>query len=167
MKCSDVLLRLEAYWAEELTGAERADFDAHLEGCAECRYLVEGRELLSDLADPELARMVLTEPPPLPDDFTERVMARVEAERPRPFAFLWPWLRGHWSIHQYASVAYALAATLVVVSLGNRFFLWSQATDRLAVWTAKGQAYWAAIEAWAGPVSDRLLSMWYALTALV
>ena len=167
MKCSDVLRRLEAYWDDELTEAERADFDAHLRSCVACRDLVEGRDLIGDLDDPELARLVLDEPPPLPADFTDRVMARVEAERPRPFALLWPWLQGQWSIHQYASVAYALAATLVVVSLGNRIFLWSQATDRLAVWTAKGQAYWAAIQAWSGPLSDRLLSMWYAFTAFL
>jgi len=167
LKCSDVLRRLEAYWDDALTEAERAAFDAHLGTCPACRDLVEGRDLLHDLDDPELARRVLHEPPPLPADFTARVMARVEAERPRPFALLWPWLQGSWTVHQYASAAYALAATLVVVSLGSRVFLWSQATDRLAVWAAKGQAYWAAFQAWSGPLSERLLGMWHALTAML
>ena len=167
VRCSDVLLQLESYWARELPEPERRALEAHLACCEDCRLLAEGHELAADLDDPELARLVLTEPPPLPDDFTDRVMARVAAEKPRPFNLLWPWLRTRWSAHQYASLAYALCATFVVVSLGNGLFLWSQATSRLAVWAARGQAYWAALEAHAAPFSQRLLSVWYALTAFL
>jgi len=167
VNCSDLHRQLEAYWAQALGEDERRACEAHLAVCDDCRFLVEGRDLLADLNDPEVERLVLMEPPPLPDDFTARVMERVAAEQPRPFSLLWPWLRTKWSVHQYASVAYALCATILVVSLGNGLLLWGQSTDRLAVWMARGQAYWAAAEAYAAPFSQWLHSLWYALAAFL
>lgn len=113
-----------------------------------------------NLADPELQRLVLTEPSPLPPDFTDRVMELAIAERPHGVHVVWPWLRRKWSGRQYASVAYAMSATLMVVSAGELLFLWNQTTDKLGVLAVQGQAYWDAILAYAGSAGGALASAW-------
>lgn len=166
MECKVVRQFLDAYWNQELGEEQMRAIDEHLSGCDECLRLLGGQELLADLADPELERLMLT-PPPLPESFTAQVMERVTEEQSSLLNIIGSWLKQHWIQHQYASMAYALAATIVVVSAGNWLFLWSESTDRLSVWTAQAQAYWAAFQAYVVPVSERLFSMWQALTALL
>jgi len=131
----------------------------HLSRCEACRREYRAlEELNAALADPLLWAEVLADPAPLPADFSDRVMARVQAEHGNGFHLVLPWLRQRWSRGQYVSLAYALGATTVVVSLGNMLFLWSQCTQRLAVWAAQGLAFWAALQA----RLDAFLSGWVA-----
>lgn len=158
---------LDAYLNQALADEQSREVEEHLNQCDECfRHLTQSMELLADLEDPELERMVLDEPPPLPDDFTAQVMQRVEAERPRRVNVIWPWLRRNWSRRQFASVAYAMSATMVVVSAGNLLFLWNESTNRLAVWGAQIQAYWIALQASLGPVAEWFSALWNTLLHL-
>lgn len=166
MECEAVRRYLDAYWNQELAEEQMRAIDEHLTGCDDCLRFMGGPDLLADLNDPEMERLMLT-PPPLPESFTAEVMERVAAEQSSLLNLIGAWLKQHLVQHQYASMAYALAATIVVVSAGNQLFLWSQSTDRLSVWTAQGQAYWAAFQAYVLPVSERLFSMWQSLTALL
>jgi predicted anti-sigma-YlaC factor YlaD len=168
VECKVVRQFLDAYLNQALGDEQMQAIEEHLFGCDECfRALSESQELLTDLEDSELQRMVLTEPPPLPEDFTALVMQRIEDEQPKKVNVIWPWLRKHWTRRQYASVAYAMSATMVVVSAGNLLFLWNESTGRLAVWASQGQAYWDAFQAYMAPVGDWLLYVWQALTALL
>lgn len=168
MECKVVRQFLDAYLNQALGDDQMKGIEEHLFECDECfAALSESQELLVDLADPELQRAVLTEPPPLPDDFTARVMQRIEDEQPKKVNVIWPWLRKHWTRRQYASVAYAMSATMVVVSAGNLLFLWNESTDRLAVWAAQGQAYWEAFQAFTAPAFQWLGQAWQALMALL
>lgn len=168
MECKVVRQFLDAYLNQALGDEQQKAVEEHLFECDECfRALSESQDLLADLQDPELQRMVLTEPPPLPADFTPQVMQRIEDEHPKKVNVIWPWLRKHWTRRQYASVAYAMSATMVVVSAGNLLFLWNESTDRLAVWAAQGQAYWEAFQAFTAPAVEWLGHVWQALTALL
>ncbi|MFZ5815724.1 MAG: anti-sigma factor family protein [Bacillota bacterium] len=168
MECKAVRQSLDAYLNQALGDEQTQAMEEHLFACDDCfQALREGQELLAGLEDPELQRMVLTEPPPLAEDFTALVMQRIEDEHPRRVTLIWPWLRKHWTRRQYASVAYAMSATMVVVSAGNLLFLWNESTDRLSVWAAQGQAYWEALQAFTAPALEWLLYVWQALTALL
>jgi len=111
--------------------------------------------------------LITYEPAPLPADFTALVMQRVLAEQPKGINLVWPWLRQKWSRRQYASVAYAMTATMVVVSAGNIFFLWNESTNRLALWGVQAQAYWDASQAYMGVPGDYITSAWHALLTLL
>lgn len=168
MECKVVRQFLDAYSNQALGDEQMKAIEEHLFTCDNCfQAYTESQEFLVDLADPELQRMVLTEPPPLPDDFTATVLQRIEAEKPQGVNVIWPWLRRHWTRRQYASVAYAMSATMVVVSAGNGLFLWNKSTDRLAVWVAQGEAYWSALVAYLGPVFEWFNNLGQALSALL
>ncbi len=155
MECKVVRQLLDAYLNQALGDEQTRVIDEHLVDCDECfRAVTENQVLLDDLDDPELQRMVLDEPPPLPEDFTAQVMQRIEDEHPKKVNVIWPWLRKHWTRRQYASVAYAMSATMVVVSAGNLLFLWNESTDRLAVLSAQVQAYWDAFQAFTHPIAE-------------
>jgi anti-sigma factor RsiW len=64
--------RAQRFLDDLLPGAEAAEARAHLSGCQGCRLLVASYRALADALDG-------LEAPPLPADFTEGVMARVEA----------------------------------------------------------------------------------------
>jgi anti-sigma factor RsiW len=167
VECKEVRQFLDAYLSQALGDEQTKAIEEHLFTCDECfKALSESQELLADLEDPELQRAVLTEPPPLPEDFTAQVMQRIEDEHPRKVHVIWPWLRKHWTRRQYASVAYAMSATMVVVSAGNLLFLWNESTDRLAVWAAQGQAYWEAFQAFLAPSLEWLAQVWQSLITL-
>lgn len=158
---------LDAYLDQALGEEQMATIEEHLAECDACfSLLAERQEPLDDLEDPMLQRMVLAEPPSLSPDFTAQVMQRVEAEQPAKVRSIRPWLWKNWTRRRYSSVAYAMSATMVVVSAGNLLFLWNKSTDRLAVWAAQGQAYWEALQAYVGPALNWLLDVWQALTAL-
>lgn len=174
MECKVVRPRLAAFLELELGPEQVEAVELHLEVCDECygRLLEiqaarEDRELLGELADPVLGRMMTAEPPPLPPDFTARVMRRMEAEQPARVRPRGSWLRRSWLRRRYASAAYAMSATMLVVSAGNLLFLWNESTDRLAVWYAQGQAYWDALQAVLAPALEWLFNLWQSLFALL
>lgn len=103
MQCTEVESLLGHYLSEQLDLRRRRTVEKHLKACLSCqRVLAEERELHILLADPELhvladqldegllmgaaldAGTPLPEPAPLPDDFTARVLARLEAETLAP-----------------------------------------------------------------------------------
>lgn len=167
MECQEVRQYLGRYLDSALDDEQSLGVETHLNECDACwQELTAMRDLTLDLEDPGLQRMVLTDPTPLPTDFTDRVMERVMAERPHGVNVVWPWLRQKWSRRQYASVAYAMSATLMVVSAGELLFLWNQTTDKLGVMAVQGQAYWEAIQAYAGSAGEYLASFWQWLAGL-
>lgn len=168
MECKVVRQFLDAYLAQALGDEQSKAVEEHLFSCDECfQAMTESQVLMSDLDDPELQHMVLNEPPPLPEEFTARVMQRIEDEHPKKVNVIWPWLRKHWTRRQYASVAYAMSATMVVVSAGNLLFLWNESTDRLAVLGAQIQAYWDAFQAFTHPVAEWFSMILEALSGLL
>lgn len=149
MTCAEARKLRDAYLNQELTEAEALDFEAHVNECETCwRELIALQDLGFDLDDPVLQQMVMSEPTPLPADFTEQVMARVEAERPRGVNVVWPWVRRKWSHRQVASVAYAMSATAVVVGAGEMLYLWNQTTNQLGILAIQFQAYLDASHAY-------------------
>jgi hypothetical protein len=128
---------------------------------------VELRDLGYDLDDPELQQLVLHEPSPLPADFTEQVMARVDAERPRGVNVVWPWIRRKWSHRQVASVAYAMSATTVVVSAGEVLYVWNKSSDTVALMAVKAQAYAEAANAYFGGMGAYVAAAWQWITQLM
>ena len=87
MQCEDIQARLALYLDDELRNGERADFETHLQSCAECRrfYVQERREFTAFRA----ARPLYHAPPEL----RARVAALLD-EAPAPFAAPSP-LRQH------------------------------------------------------------------------
>lgn len=167
MECNEVRELLDIYLAQALTADEAQAVEAHVNQCDACRQEMEQmRELWSALDDPDLEHMVMAEPTPLPEDFTAQVMQRIEAERPKGLNLVWPWLNRRWTRRQYASVAYAMSATLVVVSAGELLFLWNQTTNRLELWSAQFEAYSEAAQAHLGGTAIYLSSFWQWLTGL-
>lgn len=161
MKCEEARRLRDAYLKQELTEAEALDFESHTNECEACwRELVELQDLGFDLDDPELQQLVMSEPSPLPDDFTDQVMARIEAERPRGVNVVWPWIRRRWSHKQVASVTYAMTATAVVVGAGEALYLWNQTTSTLTLFVIQLQAYSDASHAY-------LMAAWQWLTHLM
>lgn len=168
VECKVVRQFLDDYLNQALGDEQVEAIETHLFECDQCfQALSESQAMLMELDDPELQRMVLTEPPPLPEDFTEQVMGRIEAENPGKGRLAGLWLRKYWTRRRYASAAYAMSATMVVVSAGNLVFLWNETTDQLSVWAARGQAYWDALQAIMAPASDWFFHLWQAFTALL
>lgn len=158
---------LDGFLEQALSDELAAGVEAHLNECDACwQELNELRNLFDELNDPGLQQLVLHEPAPLPADFTEQVMRRVEAERPSGVNLVWPWLRRRWSTRQYASVAYAMSATILVVSAGNLLYLWSATTDRLQLWSIQAQAYWDALQAHLGGTGAYLEGLWHNFLSL-
>lgn len=124
-------------------------------------------ELPVNLHDPELHRAIRHEPAPLPADFTREVMSQIEAEQPTGVRLVWPWLRRRWSRKQVASVAYAMSATMVVVSAGNLLFLWNETTNRLGALGDQLSAYWEAVQAHAVGLGVYTSLAWQALLDLL
>lgn len=121
------------------------------------------RDLIDELNDPALQSLVLTEPSPLPEDFTAQLLMRIEAEQPRGVNIVWPWLRSRWSRRQYASVAYAMSATVVIISASNALFLWNQTTNALGDMADTTSTYWDALQASVGGAAAYLGSLWYGI----
>lgn len=168
MACNEICQWLDGYLAQELTADEALAVESHVNQCDDCRQELEQmRELWSALEDPNLEHMVMAEPSPLPVDFTAQVMQQIEAEQPKGIHLVWPWLNRRWTRRQYASVAYAMSATLVVVSAGELLFLWNQTTNRLELWGAQFQAYNEAAQAHLGGTAIYLTSFWQWLTGLL
>jgi len=168
VKCEEARRLRDAYLNQELTEDETSAFEAHAAECEQCwQELIELRDLGFDLDDPELQQLVINEPSPLPDDFTEQVMARVEAERPRGVNVVWPWIRRKWSHRQVASVAYAMSATAVVVSAGELLYVWNRSTDQFAIMAVKFQAYSEAAYAYLGGMGAYAAAAWQWITHLM
>lgn len=159
MECSEVCQRLDAYLARVLTDEEAQAVERHISQCEDCRSeLTAAQELALALEDPLLQDLVLNDPTPLPAGFTDQVMAQVLAEHPTGVNLVLPWLRRRWSGRQYMSLAYAMSATMVVVSAGKMLFLWNETTNRLAIWGVQGQAYWEAAQAYLTGTGGYLVS---------
>lgn len=168
MECREVRQNLDRYLEQALPDEQSRAVEEHLNQCAGCwDELIALREICIDLDDPYVQQMVTDEPAPLPADFTATVMNRILAEQPKGINLVWPWLRQKWSHRQYASAAYAMTATMVVVSAGNLLFLWSESTNRLAMWGVQFQAYWNATQAYMGVPSDYIASAWHTLLTLL
>lgn len=167
MKCEEARQYRDAYLAQALTDEQAAEFEAHTHECESCwQELIDVQDLGMDLSDPELHRLVMSEPSPLPADFTAQVMSRIEAERPRGLNVVWPWMRNRWSRRQVASAAYAMSATAVVVSAGELLYLWNQTSNTLAIWGVQLQAYGEAAQAHLGGLSMYIMAAWQWLVNL-
>ena len=89
MCCRTVERKLNAFLDAELPAAERARVEAHLRECASCR------QALDQLRRVAAALAQAPAPPPVPDGFAERLMARAarraEQASHRPVVVrLWP-----------------------------------------------------------------------------
>lgn len=161
MKCEEARRYRDAYLEQALTDDEAMKFEAHVNECEDCwQELMDLQALGFDLNAPEVQEMVMREPSPLPEDFTAQVLSRVEAEKPTGLHVVWPWVRQRWSRRQVASVAYAMSATMVVVSAGEVVFLWNQTTNQFSVWAVQAQAYWDALQATMGGAGAYLGVAW-------
>jgi anti-sigma factor RsiW len=161
VKCEEARRLRDAYLDQALADDEALEFEAHVNECEGCwRELIELQDFGFDLDAPELQAMAMREPSPLPDDFTAQVMSRVETEKPAGLHMVWPWVRQKWSRRQVASFAYAMSATMVVISAGEVVFLWNQTTNQLGVWAVQAQAYWDATQATMGGASAYLMAAW-------
>lgn len=161
MNCSEVRRWLHRFLDNSLTIAQVEAVESHLNECDACWQEVSTlRGLDLDLSD-------LGGPAPLPDDFTDRVMLRIHDERPTGVHLVWPWLRRKWSRKQYASVAYAMSATMVVFSAGNLLFLWTETSTLLTTWGIKAQAYTDAGGAYLGVPAEYLGELWKGLLTVL
>jgi anti-sigma factor RsiW len=168
VECSELRQSLAAYLAQALTDEEALAVEAHFNQCEACRQeWMELRCLGFDLDDPELQRLVLSEPSPLPEGFTDQVMSRIRMEQPAGLNVVWPWLRRPWSRRQIASVAYAMSATMVVISASELLFLWTQTTDLLESWMIHAQAYWDSAAAHVDGLSAYVAAIWQWLSQLM
>lgn len=168
MECKVVRSKLDRFLDESLTEHEAHVIEAHISECDLCwATWSELRDTGLDLDDPTLEQMTLAGPKPLPPDFTKQVMTRIEAERPQGAHVVLPWLRQRWSKRQYASVAYAMSATMVVVSTGNLLYLWTESTTLLNEAGVRIQAYWDAVSAYSALPVTYLSSLWQGLVALL
>lgn len=140
--------------------------EAHVAECDACWQ--ELSAMRSFQLDPDLSDLVkYYVPAPLPEDFTDLVMQRIHDERPTGVNLVWPWLRQRWSRRQYASVAYAMSATMVVVSASNMLFLWNESSTLLMTWGIKLTAYREALAAYLGATGDFVTMFWEGLLSLL
>lgn len=140
--------------------------EAHVAKCDACWQ--ELNDMRGFHLDPELSHLdKYYAPAPLPEDFTDLVMQRIDDERPKGVNLVWPWLRQRWSRRQYASVAYAMSATMVVVSASNMLFLWNQSSSLLMTWGIKLEAYREALSAYLGASGDYMTMFWEGLLSLL
>jgi anti-sigma factor RsiW len=168
LECREVRHVLASYLEQELTAERTRVVEEHLHECDACwQAMRELSDFGLELDDPALEQLVLQEHSPLPDDFTAQVMTRIEAEQHRGVTLLWPWLRQKWSGRQYASAAYAMSATVVVVSASSVLSLWTQGLDQLQLWTVQGQAYFDACAAYMGGAGVGLAELWHGLLSLL
>ncbi len=107
MKCSVANSKLDQYVNGGLTAAERADLQAHIEGCSDCRLAMRGVEALTELRERK------TENPP--DGLFERVVERAVTAPPDRGAN-----GGFWKGAGFGAIAASLLALALV-------FTWSEA----------------------------------------
>jgi len=74
MRCDTVIVKLDAYLAGELPHAIRVEVAVHVQGCVACRNALDQAQRLASLLS-EIPT------PPVPDCFTERVLARIKNQR--------------------------------------------------------------------------------------
>jgi hypothetical protein len=99
MDCHDIraLLAFLRRGAEELDPTERAAIQQHLEACPDCTLLVQSEQLFDAALGPAMRDL------PVPAGLQARVLARLAADRPRP----------------WGKIAAAAAVLLVVAGLGG------------------------------------------------
>nr|PZN38079.1 MAG: hypothetical protein DIU70_11505 [Bacillota bacterium] len=150
LACGKVRRHLGSYLARELPPDLAGQVEGHLRRCAACRRELEReRRLFLALADPRLQAQVMAAPPPLPGDFTARVMARIRAEGRRRKGF-WGRLAAGWVRWEWSSVAYGLSACLML-SAGSSPLVRSRVAGVAAAWLA--------------PILDRVIGLWADLVA--
>jgi len=111
MICDEVRLRLDARVDDELSPAERAEFDAHVQGCRECQPRLERRLALREVVASQLPRFEA--PQSLRRELEEasrRTASGAAPSSPKPTRW-WP---------------LAIAASLAIVATGS----WQLATRR-------------------------------------
>jgi anti-sigma factor RsiW len=144
MECRQVVAILPAFLDDRLSSVEAAAVEDHVAACETCwahlkRLTDEDQaataDLAAELAEPALMQLMQSEPPPLPDDFTDQVMARIDwAPVKRPW-----WARAlH---HPAVSFSYAAAATFLIISVAQKVFLWEQATNGFGSVILQGQVW--------------------------
>lgn len=164
--CTDVRMRLQPFLDSALNTEESEGVEAHVAECDSCWQALTAMRESDPGLEMDLNRLKY-EPAPLPNEFTDLVMQRIHDERPKGVNLIWPWLRQKWTRKQYASAAYAMSATLVVVSAGNLLFLWNESTSLLTAWSIRLQAYWEAGGAYLGATVGFLGSLWQGLLSLL
>jgi predicted anti-sigma-YlaC factor YlaD len=105
---------LEEYLAGRMSGARARSFSAHLDGCAECRGMVDGMRLQSGMVR-SLKAPADVEPPP---GFYARVMERIEAQAACSLwsVFLEPFFLRRF---MYASLALMMLFVVGAASVNN------------------------------------------------
>jgi putative zinc finger protein len=99
-----------AYLLGALTPQDRADFEVHLEECADCRNAVNqlaGMPGLLSSVSAESMSMALHDPPPVPDTLLPNLLAEVDRAR-----FRRRWVTGLGGLAAAAAVALVLALGL-------------------------------------------------------
>jgi anti-sigma factor RsiW len=123
MRCDEVIASLDAYLADELPSAKRAEIGAHVEACSDCRRVLNrARRLASLLAG--------TPAPSLPERFSERVLARARNRREQKAA---AWSIRVWWLTFPAPMRAAAAAMLLAGAAIGIAFGWGAAP---APWSA-------------------------------
>jgi hypothetical protein len=74
MRCREVQYKLDLFVTQELTSAELARIEAHLESCAACRKALAKLLRLEDL-------LVAAPVPPVPEGFAGRIVARARGQQ--------------------------------------------------------------------------------------
>jgi anti-sigma factor RsiW len=148
MQCWQVIDSLPDFVADRLPSVQAAALDAHLASCDSCwsAYLAAQAEdadlqvVEEALADPGLARLVTTEPPPLPEGWTAHLLDQIDWAPPKPVRWWTKALR-----HPVVSGTYAAAAAILVFSVAQRVFLWQTTTNGLGALFLQGELWLAAL----------------------
>jgi len=117
MRCREVRNKLDLFVMQELTTAEFARIEAHLEGCGACREALAKARRLEELL---LAAPV----PPIPEEFAGQVLARARmqrsrAARPKP---RWRFEHPVWkkAVGSMATAAALAAGILLGIAMGDQ-----------------------------------------------
>lgn len=107
--CDQIEARLSDYLEGLLTGPERAEFEAHVHGCAECAPLVESvRSLVSEMQSMEAVEV----PPRLVYTILDKTLG--PRERVTVWRTLWNFLRGL-ATPKFAYGAASVVATIFIL----------------------------------------------------
>jgi Putative zinc-finger len=110
MNCEQARNLFDAYLDGELSSALETELGAHRVQCDQCRHelalLEVAGHVISDDSDPESS---------VPDDFTDRLLACVDAPRPVVYRFD----RRRWVVGVAVLAAAAMVAIAVIPRLGN------------------------------------------------
>lgn len=154
MQCWQVINLMPKFVADRLPSDQAAELEAHLNDCESCWSAFLAAQAKDDLtgldqslADPALVQLMTAEPPALPQDWADQVVAQIDWAPPAPARWWAKALR-----HPVVSGTYAAAAAILVFSVAQRVFLWQTTTNGLGSMLLQG-------ELWLTMLSDRFFEV--------